>query len=166
MTQFWIKLFDLFSVELNVIESCDNTYNKTTQEISYSRTNTSNVTLNNCSWRITVPDDRNVILDIIDLHIESSRNCKTSSLEVFDGPEARSARIGEKICGSQTRSSIESSGNELYLKYSSKASLIHDDQFSIKCSISGTKSNTTLISKFSFHLTQNIIHDIMKYLSV
>ena len=132
-----LKLFALFSVEITVIETCDDTYNKTTREISYSRTNNSNETTKNCSWRITVPDDRNVILDIIDLQIEPSRNCKNSSLEVFDGSDDRSAMIGEKMCGSQTNSIIESSGNELYLKYSSKASLSHDDQFYINCSISG-----------------------------
>ena len=133
-----LKLFALFSVEITVIESCDDTYDKTTREISYSRTNNSNEAPNDCSWRITVPDDRNVILDIIDLQIEPSRNCKSSSLEVFDGSDDRSAMIGEKMCGSQTNSIIESSGNELYLKYSSTASSIHNDQFSIKCIISGT----------------------------
>ena len=130
-------MFFLFSVEITVIESCDDTYNKITQEISYFQTNNSNVTLYNCSWRITVPDDRNVILDIINLQIESSDNCENSSLEFFDGSDDRSAIVDEKICGSQRRSSIVSSRNELYLKYSSKASLIHDDQFSIKYSISG-----------------------------
>ena len=85
-----------------------------------------------------MPDDRNVILDIMDLQIELSNDCENSSLEVFDGSDDGSARISEKMCGSQTRSSIESSGNELYLKYASKASLNHDDHFSIKCNISKT----------------------------
>ena len=134
---FESNCYVLFSVEITVIESCDDTYNKITQEISYSQTNNSNVTLYNCSWRITVPDDRNVILDIINLQIEPSDNCENSSLEFFDGSDDRSAIIGEKMCGLQTGRIIESSGNELYLKYSSTASLIHDDQFSIKFNISG-----------------------------
>ena len=149
MTQYWIKRFALFSVEINVIESCDDTYNITTQEISYSQTNDSNATSNNCSWRITVPDDRNVIIDIMDIQIVSSRNCEKSSLEVFDGPDDGSVRIGEKKCGRQARNTLESSGNEMYLTYSSKPSLNHDDQFTIKCSISGKSERHLIINEIS-----------------
>ena len=84
-----------------------------------------------------MPDDRNVILDNINIQIEPSRNCEKSSLEVFDGSDDRSAIIGEKMCGSQRRRIIESSGNELYLVYSSNTPQIDGDQFIIKCNISG-----------------------------
>ena len=122
---------------MTVIESCDGTHNEITHEIYYLPTNASNETFVDCSWRVTVPTDRSVVLDVIDLQIESSRDCVKSSLEIFDGSNDRSATIGEKMCGSQTRSRIVSSGNELYLKYSSSASSIHNDQFFIKCNISG-----------------------------
>ena len=84
-----------------------------------------------------MPDDRNVILDIIDLQIDLSSNCEQSSLEVFDGPDNGSVRIGEKMCGPQARNTLESSGYELYLMYFSSTSLNLDVQFTIKCSISG-----------------------------
>ena len=87
----------------------------------------------------------------MDLQIQSSTNCENSSLEVFDGPDDGSARIGEKKCGPQVRNTLESSGNELYLKYSSKPSLNHDDQFTIKCSISGKSVRYFIINEnFSF----------------
>ena len=134
---FLIKSFALFSAEITVIESCVETYNALTRQISYPQTNNAIIALNKCTWRITIPDDRNVILDIIDLQIDVSRNCEQSSLTIFDGPNNGSARIGEKLCGFKTRSIIESSGNELYLVFSSNTPQIDGDQFTIKCSISG-----------------------------
>ena len=88
----------------------------------------------------------------MDLQIQSSRNCEKSSLEVFDGPDDGSVRIGEKKCGPQARNTLESSGNELYLTYSSKPSLNHDDQFTIKCSISGKSvRHFTINANFSLN---------------
>ena len=127
----------LHSVIMTVIESCDNTYNNITHEIQYLPTNASNETFIDCSWTITVPDDRSVVLDFIDLQIGSSTNCENSSLEAFDGPNTRFTRLGEKLCGDLTRRTLESSSNELYLRFSSDSSLISLDRFTIKCSISG-----------------------------
>ena len=137
VTPFTFEFFVLFSVEIAVSESCVDTYNRITQEISYPQTNNSNATHSKCSWKITVPDDRSVILDIIDLQIELSSNCEQSSLEVFDGPDDNFMKIGGKLCGSQTGGILESTGNELYLMYSSNGSLIDGDQLKIKCSVSG-----------------------------
>ena len=122
---------------MTVIEDCDNTYNEITHEITYLPTNASNETLVECSWFVTVPDDRSVVLDIVDLQIETSTNCEKSSLEVFDGPNPRFTRLGNKICGNSTPKTLESSSSELYLRFTSKSSLIIRNQFTIKCSISG-----------------------------
>ena len=122
---------------MTVVESCDNTYNNITHEIQYLPTNASNETFIDCSWIITVPDDRSVVLDFIDLQIEASTNCENSSLEAFDGPNAHFTRLGEKLCGDLTRRTLESSSNELYLRFSSDSSLISPNRFIIKCSISG-----------------------------
>ena len=122
---------------MTVMETCDNTYNSVTHEIKYLPTNASNETFIDCSWIISVPDDRSVVLDIIDLQIESSANCENSSLEAFDGPNDRFTRLGEKLCGDLTRRTLESSSNELYLRFTSDSSQISLDRFIIKCSISG-----------------------------
>ena len=119
------------------MESCDNTYNNITHEIHYLTTNDSNETFFDCSWIITVPDDRSVVLDFIDLQIEASTNCENSSLEAFDGPNARFTRLGEKHRGDLTRKTLESSSNELFLRFTSDSSQISLDRFIIKCSISG-----------------------------
>ena len=82
---------------MTVIESCDGTHNEITHEIYYLPTNASNETFVDCSWRVTVPTDRSVVLDVIDSQIEPSINCQKASLEVFDGPNARFTRYKQRI---------------------------------------------------------------------
>ena len=123
---------------MTVIESCDGTHNEITHEIYYLPTNASNETFVDCSWRVTVPTDRSVVLDIIDLQIESSINCEKASLEVFDGPNARFTRFDKPICGNSIQKTLESSSNEFYMTFISVSPPINQNQFTIKYSISGS----------------------------
>ena len=102
---------------MTVIESCDGTHNEITHEIYYLPTNASNETFVDCSWRVTVPTDRSVVLDVIDLQMEPSVNCETASLEFFDGPNARFTQFDKPICGNSVQKTLESSSNEFYMKF-------------------------------------------------
>ena len=135
---------NFFLVTVNVTESCANTYNSTIQQIDYPPGNAENDTLNNCSWRIAVPEDRTVILNFIVLQLNSSRNCDHSFLEVFDGFGIDSDRISNKICGLSVIEEIESSGNELTLRFTS-TSLNGTDTFKVGYDVSGSYIGLTYI---------------------
>ena len=128
--------FTLISVEISVIESCENTFNSTNQEVKYPPSNISSEVQNNCSWRINVPTDRVVVLTLNEIHIHASSNCEQSSLEVFDGFDAHSTRLGEKMCGILATKNFESTGSEIFLTYTS-TSLNFTDRFIIEYKVSG-----------------------------
>ena len=90
----------------------------------------------NCSWIIKVPDDRAVILAIIDLSLYPSMNCEQSSLTAFDGPSEYSSMLGDRMCGPTVIENIESTGNEIYLLYTSTL-MNGTDHFKIAYNISG-----------------------------
>ena len=133
-----------FLVTVNVTESCANTYDSTIQQIHYPPANAENDTLNNCSWRIAVPEDRAVVLSFIELQFSSPRHCDNSFLEVFDGFGIDSDRISDKICGLSAIEEIESSGNELILRFTS-TSLNGTDTFKVGYDVSGSYIGLTYI---------------------
>ena len=98
-----------------------------------------------------MPKDRVVTLTFDELHIDSSRNCEQSSLQVFDGPDTFSATLGEKMCGILTTEKMESTGSEIFMTYTS-SSLNFTDQFVIGYNVSG---NLLSIYRLLFSFLKN-----------
>ena len=126
-----------FLVNVDIIESCSDTYNSTIQEIHYPPADAENKTQNNCSWKIKVPKDRTVDLKFIELQFDSAGQCDHSFLEVFDGVGQGSVRLGDKICDPDVIKEMESPGNEVTLMYTS-TSLNGTDKFKIGYDVSGS----------------------------
>ena len=75
-------------------------------------------------------------MSFIELQFSSPRHCDNSFLEVFDGFGIDSDRISDKICGLSVIEEIESSGNELTLRFTS-TSLNGTDKFKVGYDASG-----------------------------
>ena len=128
--------FNLLLVEINVIASCEDTFDESTKEISYPPINSLYVNGHNCSWSISAPIDRIIDLTFIKLNIDASNNCEQSSLAIFDGSNSNSTSLEEKICGSFVIQNLESTGNEIYLSFTTNG-IDKTNQFTIKYGVSG-----------------------------
>ena len=53
--------------------------------------------------------------------LESPTSCRYNSLQVFDGTSNKARRIGGKVCGSKTTTTVLSKGDSLYLQLTSDA---------------------------------------------
>ena len=122
-----------------MIESCEATSNLTTQEIKFTSSNSSDHNHSNCNWQITVPSSRVVILTLNEINIKPSFYCEQSFLEFYDGPNENSSRLSARICGSSMIKTFESTGNKVFLRYSSNVDY-GSDQFTICYRFSGTSS--------------------------
>ena len=83
-------------------------------------------------------------MSFIELQFSSPRHCDNSFLEVFDGFGIDSDRISDKICGLSAIEEIESSGNELILRFTS-TSLNGTDTFKVGYDVSGSYIGLTNI---------------------
>ncbi|XP_058836590.1 protein tolkin-like [Topomyia yanbarensis] len=70
-----------------------------------------------CEWRITATHGEQIVLNITDLDIYKSENCRTDYLEIRDGYWYKSPLLG-KLCGSKRNNNlIISSGNRMMLTF-------------------------------------------------
>ncbi|XP_060536860.1 cubilin [Cylas formicarius] len=74
-----------------------------------------------CTWTITVPSGRQIMLNIDDFNIESYANCKYDWLEIRNGGTSASPLIG-RYCGTTIPKAIPSHANKLFVKFSSDMS--------------------------------------------
>ena len=78
----------------------------------------------NCQMTIRFSDSPTVLIEFDPTYeIESGSGCSYDYLEVRDGPSADSPRIGEKLCGRNVPSPIQSTGNSMYLKFRTDGSV-------------------------------------------
>uniref|UniRef100_A0A336L7R2 Metalloendopeptidase n=1 Tax=Culicoides sonorensis TaxID=179676 RepID=A0A336L7R2_CULSO len=70
-----------------------------------------------CEWRITATHGERIVLNITDLHIFKSNNCRTDYLEIRDGYWHKSPVLG-RFCGSgKVNDLIRSTGSRMLLTY-------------------------------------------------
>lgn len=70
-----------------------------------------------CEWRITATHGERIVLNITDLNIFKSNNCRTDYLEIRDGYWHKSPVLG-RFCGSgKINDLIKSTGSRMLLTY-------------------------------------------------
>ncbi|XP_006629277.1 dorsal-ventral patterning tolloid-like protein 1 isoform X2 [Lepisosteus oculatus] len=75
-----------------------------------------------CTWEITATPGHRVKISFNEFEIEQHQECAYDHLEVFDGDSAKAA-ILRRLCGSKTPDPVISTGNKMYLKFISDASV-------------------------------------------
>ncbi|CAH1775425.1 unnamed protein product [Owenia fusiformis] len=76
----------------------------------------------NCSWYITVQEDRVVELKFDLFDVEPHTRCAYDYVEVFDGPDGYAPKIG-RFCGDVIPDTIRSTENTLYVNFITDASV-------------------------------------------
>ena len=127
----------MFLVIISISGSCNDSYDEFNKLVEYPYPSPNSSVDAECSWTITVPVDRFVTLAFIDFEIEASVDCERSSLQIFDGENVNSPRMGGKLCGSSLPEDIESSGRSLFLAFSSSNVTNRTDEFRIGYDFTG-----------------------------
>lgn len=98
---------------------CGQTFLKRTKTFaSPSYIRNSNVTqMEKCEWRITRSHGERIILEITDLKLFESDDCKVDFIEIHDGYYSR-APVVRRLCGTQrSKTTIISTSNRMLIKY-------------------------------------------------
>ena len=69
-----------------------------------------------CTWKIVAPVGRIVSVDAFSYSINPNSNCYFDVLKIYDGESASSTKIAE-LCGSNSMSSILSTGTSLFFEF-------------------------------------------------
>ncbi|TWW71482.1 Cubilin Precursor [Takifugu flavidus] len=75
-----------------------------------------------CYWTIRTSQGNQLHLSFSDFHLESSASCSYDYLAVYDGSSDSAPQLG-RLCGSQQPSTINSTGNQLYIKLRTDSSV-------------------------------------------
>ena len=122
------------SITVSIQTNCSGTYDDVTMMLS-SPENVLESSI--CWWKITAPPENTVHLRFMSFSLSQSLDCAISSLQVFDGPNARSSTFGSDLCGETSPENIESTGNTLYLLFMKKVTGANQSQFQIKVDVKG-----------------------------
>uniref|UniRef100_A0A3Q3W0B5 Cubilin n=1 Tax=Mola mola TaxID=94237 RepID=A0A3Q3W0B5_MOLML len=68
-----------------------------------------------CYWNIRTSQGSQLLLSFSNFHLESSSSCSYDYLAVYDGNSTGSPELA-RLCGSQPPTTINSTGNQLYVK--------------------------------------------------
>ena len=72
-----------------------------------------------CTLRISVPEDRSILLKFETFAVPSTTDCIEASVQLYDGGNVTARKIGDKICGNTLKPDVESSGNNLIIQFMS-----------------------------------------------
>lgn len=75
-----------------------------------------------CEWFITVDPTSSISLSITEINFEKAMNCVMDSLEVFGGPDDTAPLLSRLCHSQQDEVKLESSGNQMYVRFQSDAS--------------------------------------------
>ncbi|KAI1887747.1 hypothetical protein AGOR_G00193540 [Albula goreensis] len=75
-----------------------------------------------CTWDITATPGHRVKISFNEFEIEQHQECAYDHLEAFDGDSDKSAILG-RLCGSKVPDPLVSTGNKMYLRFISDASV-------------------------------------------
>ncbi|XP_013390346.1 bone morphogenetic protein 1 [Lingula anatina] len=88
----------------------------------------------NCKWKITAPAGKIIKLTFLAFAVEEGgTSCQYDKLSVYDGSSA-SARLIKNYCGKGTQNEISSTGNALYLTFTSDEA-VEESGFSIRYTV-------------------------------
>ena len=110
----------LFS-DIIVHASCEETHTKNNNTISTPNYPGNYGNATHCTWQISAPPTKRVKINSFSYRIQSHPNCADHSLEIFDGQDENSSRL-EHLCGNGTQDEIHSTGNTLFVKFTSNYS--------------------------------------------
>ncbi|CAF88390.1 unnamed protein product, partial [Tetraodon nigroviridis] len=68
-----------------------------------------------CYWKIKSSQGSQLLLSFLDFHLESSTSCTYDYLAVYDGSSDAAPQLA-RLCGSQQPGTVNSTGNQLYVK--------------------------------------------------
>lgn len=71
-----------------------------------------------CSWTIRAPSYHKITLDFADFHVQGGSSCRHDALDIYDGASIRDDKLG-RFCGQNKPMLLTSSGNYLYLRFTS-----------------------------------------------
>ena len=128
---------NFYFLDVTVDASCANTYDSDSLTVSTPNYPSSYAKHEYCTWKISAPPGRRLKLNSFSYRMESESTCSYDSLNIYDGPSSSSSRIA-RLCGRGRKSPIESTGNELFLKFKSDESS-HHKGFKIYYSYKGTR---------------------------
>ncbi|XP_071787824.1 cubilin-like isoform X2 [Asterias amurensis] len=81
----------------------------------------------NCSWIITVSDDRSVSLKFSSMDIEPHSSCIYDYIEIYDGADSNSPMLAQRLCGTTPPTdAIISSGSSMLVRFVSDFSVSGD----------------------------------------
>ncbi|XP_077993791.1 cubilin-like [Glandiceps talaboti] len=75
-----------------------------------------------CEWRITVTSGHRITLTFTDFNIEQSSTCSYDYVETFNGMDDSAPSLG-RLCGSTIPFPVQSSGNQMRVKFVSDGSV-------------------------------------------
>ncbi|XP_041119113.1 dorsal-ventral patterning tolloid-like protein 1 isoform X2 [Polyodon spathula] len=75
-----------------------------------------------CTWAVTATPGHRVKVSFNEFEIEQHQECAYDHLEVFDGESDKAAILG-RLCGSKLPDPVISTGNKMYLRFISDASV-------------------------------------------
>ncbi|KAI0218535.1 Exoskeleton protein RP43 [Lamellibrachia satsuma] len=75
-----------------------------------------------CSWKVQVSRNKRVRLRFVKFDLEAHSSCNWDSVKVYDGSSA-SARLKGTYCGSRRPAEIRSSGNTMFVTFTSDSSV-------------------------------------------
>ena len=80
--------------------------------------------LQHCDWVIVFPQNEKITLEFLAFDLEFESMCRYDWLEVRDGNTSDSTLIGHPLCGEEVPDAITSTGNTLFMRFSSDGSVI------------------------------------------
>lgn len=70
-----------------------------------------------CTWKITVPLGNFIVLNTKSFFLESSYNCESDALYIYDGSDEKSPLYSRPYCDIKGPSNVLSKSNSLFLKF-------------------------------------------------
>ena len=70
-----------------------------------------------CSWEISTTTEQIFRLQFLDFQTEDSTGCKSSFIQVFDGPNTQSNKLGKKLCGNTLPDDKHINGKDLFVQF-------------------------------------------------
>ena len=70
-----------------------------------------------CTWKISVAHGHRIVLDTRSFKLESSYNCESDALYIYDGPDETSPLYSKPYCDINKPTGVVSKSNSLFFKF-------------------------------------------------
>ena len=110
-----------FSVKISISGNCSEHYDLAGNQLMFEFTPSLSEANIICNFKISTPDDRSVLLKFDSFNVPATTDCMEASLQIYDGVNTNSPKIGDRLCGNTLKPDVESSGNNLLILFQSSA---------------------------------------------